>query len=109
MLTKLALLPLVIGIGFEFIMYAGRHDNIIVRILSAPGLWMQRITTREPDLEQIEIAIHALKSSMPDEFPDYRKPSSPDAQEDTDEIDEDIFIKDEDESTDAAAADGTGK
>lgn len=75
MLTKLALLPIVVGVGFEFIMYAGRHDNILVKILSAPGLWMQRITTREPDLDQIEVAINALKSSMPKEFPDYRKPS----------------------------------
>ncbi len=74
MLTKLLFLPVVVGLGFEFIMYAGRHDNFIVRILSAPGLLMQRLTTREPDLEQIEVAINALKSSMPDEFPDYAHP-----------------------------------
>lgn len=74
MLTKLLFLPLVVGLGFEFIMYAGRHDNIVVRILSAPGLLMQRITTREPDLDQIEVAINALKSSMPDVFPDYVHP-----------------------------------
>lgn len=106
MLTKLALLPLVIGIGFEFIMYAGKHDNILIKILSAPGLWMQRITTREPDPEQIEVAIHALKSSMPDEFPDYKKPAAPDgcdsedsangANRENDEADDDIFEKDAD-------------
>ena len=73
-LTKLLFLPLVVGLGFEFIMYAGRHDNVVVKILSAPGLLMQRITTREPDLSQIEVAIHALKSSMPDVFPDYVHP-----------------------------------
>lgn len=74
--TKLALLPLIVGLGYEFIMLAGKHDNVITRILSAPGLLMQRITTREPDLMQIEVAIHALKSSMPDEFPDYVKPNA---------------------------------
>ncbi len=70
-LLKLAMLPLIVGISFEFIMFAGKHDNIITRILSAPGLWMQRITTREPDEEQIECAIIALKSSLPEEFPDF--------------------------------------
>lgn len=50
-------------------MYAGKHDNLLIRILSAPGLWMQRITTREPDESQIEVAIASLKSAMPDEFP----------------------------------------
>ena len=67
--SKIILVPLVVGIGFEFIMYAGKHDNPIVSILSAPGLWMQRITTREPDLEQLEVAIAAIKAAMPDQFP----------------------------------------
>ena len=80
-LTKLAFLPLIIGLGYEFIMVAGKHDNVITRILSAPGLLMQRITTREPDLQQIEVAIHALKSSMPDVFPDYVKPNEETAEQ----------------------------
>lgn len=67
--SKLLLVPLVIGVGFEFIMFAGKHDNLFVRILSAPGLWMQRITTREPDLEQLGVAIAAIKAAMPDQFP----------------------------------------
>ena len=66
---KVLLLPLIVGLGFEFIMYAGKHTNAFTRLLSAPGLWMQRITTREPDEEQLEIAITALKLAMPDEFP----------------------------------------
>lgn len=66
---KLLLLPLVMGLGYEFLMYAGKHDNFIVRALSAPGLLMQRITTREPDDSQIECAIASLKAAMPDEFP----------------------------------------
>jgi len=71
MVTKILLLPLIVGIGYEFIRFAGRHDNIVIRILSAPGLWVQRITTREPDLEQIEVAITALKCALPEEFPDF--------------------------------------
>ena len=72
MLTKILILPLIVGIGFEFIMFAGKHDNFLTRILSAPGLFMQRITTREPDDSQIEVAIIALKTALPDVFPDYR-------------------------------------
>ena len=69
LVLKPLLLPVICGIGFEFILYAGRHENLFTKIVSAPGLWMQRITTREPDLAQLEIAITALKSAMPDEFP----------------------------------------
>lgn len=70
LITKLLMLPLIVGVGFEFIRFAGRHNNIIVRILSAPGLWMQRITTREPSDDEIECAIAALKCALPDEFPE---------------------------------------
>ncbi len=69
-ICKILLLPLTMGIGFEFLMYAGKHDNWLIRALSAPGLWMQRITTREPDDGQLEVAITALKLAMPEEFPD---------------------------------------
>ena len=65
---KFLLLPITVGLGFEFIMYAGRHDNVLTKILSAPGLWMQRLTTKNPDKSQLEIAITALKGAMPDEF-----------------------------------------
>ena len=69
LVLKPLLLPVICGLGFEFILYAGKHENAFTKIVSAPGLWMQRITTREPDLSQLEIAITALKSAMPDEFP----------------------------------------
>ncbi len=69
MATKLLLLPVIVGIGYEFLMFAGKHDNALTRVLSAPGLWMQRLTTREPDLAQLEIAISALKAALPDVFP----------------------------------------
>lgn len=62
MLIKLPMVPIIMGIGYEFIRYAGRHDNLLVKILSAPGLWMQRITTKEPDDDIIECGIEALKA-----------------------------------------------
>lgn len=63
--TSIALLPLIVGISYEFIRLAGNNDNLFTRILSAPGLAMQRITTREPDDGQIEIAIAALTACIP--------------------------------------------
>ena len=68
---KIAILPLIMGVGYEFIMIAGKHENWLTRALSAPGLWMQRITTREPDEYQLAIAICAIKATMPEEFPDF--------------------------------------
>jgi len=68
---RLLVLPLVVGVGFEYIMFAGKHDNIVTRIFSAPGLWFQRITTREPDEGQLEVAITALKYAHIDAFPDF--------------------------------------
>ncbi len=69
-LLRLCLLPIVTGIGFEFLMLAGKHPNKCTLALSFPGLLMQRITTKEPDEEQLEVAIKALKLAMPDEFPE---------------------------------------
>ena len=65
-IVKLALLPLVTGIAYELIRLAGRYENIVTKIISAPGLWIQRITTREPDESQIECAIAALKACIPE-------------------------------------------
>lgn len=65
---RILLLPLIVGLGYEYIMYAGKHCNKLTRFFSAPGLWMQRLTTREPDLTQLKVAILALKSAMPDTF-----------------------------------------
>lgn len=73
-LAKLLVLPILVGISYEFIMFAGKHDNIITKILSAPGLWMQRITTREPDDSIIEVAIVSLKTALIEEFPDFEVP-----------------------------------
>lgn len=62
---KLLLLPLVAGIAYEIIKYAGRHDNLLTRIISAPGMKFQYITTREPDDSQIEVAIASLNAVKP--------------------------------------------
>ncbi len=64
MIVKLLLLPVVMGIGFEFIRYAGCHDNKFVKIASAPGLWMQRITTKEPTDDIIEVGIASLNAAL---------------------------------------------
>ncbi|MDO5125072.1 MAG: DUF1385 domain-containing protein [Ruminococcus sp.] len=66
MVCKIAILPLVMGIAYEFIRLAGKYDNIITKIISAPGLAIQRITTREPDEKEIECAITALKAVIPE-------------------------------------------
>lgn len=65
MIIKIALIPVVTGIAYELIRLAGKYDNIATRIISAPGLWIQRVTTREPDESQIECAISALKACIP--------------------------------------------
>ena len=67
--VKLLILPLVMGLGYEFIRYAGKHDNILVKILAAPGLWMQRITTKEPSDDIIEVSIAALQAVLNGETP----------------------------------------
>ncbi|MCQ2490408.1 MAG: DUF1385 domain-containing protein [Ruminococcus sp.] len=66
-LISFGALPFVVGISYEFIRLAGTHDNIFTKILSAPGLAMQRITTREPDDSMIEIAIAALTPCIPED------------------------------------------
>lgn len=67
--AKLLMVPLTCGIGFEVLKFCGRFDNIITRIISAPGMWLQRVTTKEPDVDMIEVAIAALKACEP-EVPD---------------------------------------
>ena len=66
MLVQLLLLPLVVGITYEFNRYVGGHDNPITNLLAKPGLWMQNFTTFEPDDSMIEVAIEALKRVIPE-------------------------------------------
>ncbi len=103
-LTKLAMLPIVVGAGYEFLMYAGKHDNRLVRALSAPGLWMQRITTREPDLDQLAVAIEALKSSMPEEFPEHAARKSKNSNETVNNKTERIAVPEKQDGTETENA-----
>ncbi len=70
MLSSIILLPLMVGISYELIRLAGRYNNPFTRILSAPGLYIQRLTTREPDDKQIECAIAAMKPCIPENLED---------------------------------------
>ena len=59
---RILLIPVIAGISFEIIRLAGRSNNIIVRIISAPGLWLQKLTTKEPDEDMIEVAIASVEA-----------------------------------------------
>jgi uncharacterized protein YqhQ len=63
---RIALLPVVVAVSYEIIKWAGRHDNILTRAVSAPGRALQRLTTREPDDSMIEVAIEALRLVLPE-------------------------------------------
>lgn len=71
---RIALVPVIAGISYEIIRLAGRSDNIFVKIISAPGMWLQKLTTKEPDREMAEVAIRSVeavfdwKSYLKDEF-----------------------------------------
>lgn len=72
-LIKILLLPVTMGIGYELIKFCGKHDNIVTRIIAAPGLWAQRITTKEPDEKMCEVAINAIEAVIPDDGSDIVK------------------------------------
>lgn len=61
LLSRVLLVPLIAGISYEFIRYAGKHNNACSNVLSAPGLWVQRLTTKEPDDSMIEVAIKSVE------------------------------------------------
>ena len=61
-LIRIALIPVIAGISYEIIRLAGKSNNILVRIISAPGMWLQRLTTREPDESMVEVAIAAVEA-----------------------------------------------
>jgi uncharacterized protein YqhQ len=63
---KILCIPVIVGIGYELIRICGRHDNLATRIISAPGMWMQRLTTKEPTDEMIEVAIASINAVIPE-------------------------------------------
>ena len=70
---RILILPILMGLGYEFIRFAGKHPSWLTRALSAPGLWMQRITTKEPDEGMLEVAITSLKCALRDDYPEFQK------------------------------------
>ena len=70
---KILLIPVACGCGYELIKLCGKHDNKLTRIIAAPGLWAQRITTKEPDAKMIEVAIKAIEAVIPDDGSDIVK------------------------------------
>ena len=74
--TRILLLPVIAGLAYELIRFAGKHaDNRVVRWLLAPGLWLQRLTTRQPSLDQLEVSIRALQQVL-----DRERAAAPGAQ-----------------------------
>ncbi|MBQ8387367.1 MAG: DUF1385 domain-containing protein [Clostridia bacterium] len=67
---SIVLIPVMMGVGYELIKFAGRHENLLTRIISAPGVWLQHITTQEPDDDMIECAIEAMKRVIPSDDSD---------------------------------------
>ena len=67
MLSRLAMVPFIVAIAYEFNRLVGRHDNKLTRILTAPGMWFQYFTTNEPDDSMIEVAIEALTLVIPEQ------------------------------------------
>ena len=64
-LSRIVLLPVIAALAYEVIYFSGRHtNNAVVRVMMAPGRWLQRLTTREPDDTQLEVAIEALKRAV---------------------------------------------
>ena len=61
------LLPVIAGLSYELLKWAGRSDNIVVKILSLPGLYLQKITTKEPDDDQLEVAIASINAVLDDD------------------------------------------
>lgn len=64
---KLLLIPLVVSIGYEINRLVGRHDNVLTRIVTAPGMWFQHFTTNEPDDSMIQVGIAALEAVLPEQ------------------------------------------
>ncbi|MBO5409693.1 MAG: DUF1385 domain-containing protein [Clostridia bacterium] len=83
--TKVLIMPVIMGIGFEFIQLAGKHNNAFTRFLSMPGLLMQRVTTVEPTDDIIEVAIESMKAALTGEVPEKEAEAQESAEKSDDE------------------------
>ena len=107
---RLLILPILMGLGYEIIRFAGKHPNFITRAISAPGLWVQRITTKEPTLDMLEVAITSLKCALRDDFPEFKefyeeKPWEPNVEESAEDGVSDT--QNEETENEATAEEGT--
>ena len=77
--SRIVLIPVIAGVSYEFLRFAGRHDSRLVNVLSRPGMWMQGLTTTEPDDSMIEVAIAAVetvfdwRAYLDENFPGWQK------------------------------------
>ena len=77
--SRIVLIPVIAGVSYEFLSFAGKHDSKLVDILSRPGMWMQGLTTKEPDDTMIEVAIAAVeavfdwRAYLDENFPGWKK------------------------------------
>lgn len=70
-ISRILVLPLIAGLSYELLKWAGRSDNVIVKTLSLPGIYLQKLTTKEPTNEQLEVAIAAMKAVLPENEAPY--------------------------------------
>ncbi len=102
-LSRLLLVPVIAGISFELLRFAGKSDNLAVKILSIPGLLLQKITTRVPDDSQLEVAIAAIRAvDVPKDTPEYEgtigqdgRPVEPDGKPDKESVEKSDIEPDE--------------
>ncbi|MEG2769828.1 MAG: DUF1385 domain-containing protein, partial [Oscillospiraceae bacterium] len=93
---KVLLLPLVMGIAYEIIRFAGKHNNPITRAVSAPGMWLQRLTTHEPEDSMIEVAIAAVKAVLkPEDLAALHSTENEETKIDSKEVDNSTKIESE--------------
>lgn len=64
-LIKILTVPVICGLGYELIRICGKYDNLVTKVIAAPGMWVQRLTTKEPDDDMLEVAIESLKAVIP--------------------------------------------
>ena len=114
LVLRIALIPVIAGISYEVLRLAGKYDNWFIRLISAPGMWLQRITTKEPERDMVEVAIKAIEAVfdwkeylkenfdyVPEEEEDWLDEDDEEESEDADDIEEDADEEVADAATDA--------
>jgi len=89
LVLRIALIPVIAGISYEVLRLAGKFDNWFIRLISAPGMWLQRVTTKEPDEDMVEVAIKAVEAVF--DWKEYLKENF-----DFEEVEDDWLDEDDD-------------